>query len=133
MRVAREVDDAPIGVAHIIRAPCLAAGCRTRDRLRAAACAGGLLNDTRIALDALLVVAVRSADATCVDSNGRTPPFAPRQNQEQGRLSPRSFDCARFLAVFSLFRAASIVAPWSDQDSVAERIAPLLLMLTRSV
>jgi hypothetical protein len=31
MRVAREVDDAPIGVAHIILAPCLAAGCRTRD------------------------------------------------------------------------------------------------------
>jgi hypothetical protein len=35
MRVAREVDDAPIGVAHIMQAPCLAAGCRMRDRLHA--------------------------------------------------------------------------------------------------
>jgi hypothetical protein len=42
-------------------------------------------------------------------------------------------DCARFWLFFSRFRAASIVAPWSDQDSVAERIAPLLLMLTLSV
>jgi len=38
-----------------------------------------------------------------------------------------------FLAVFQPFSSRIDLAPWSDQDSVAERIAPLLLMLTLSV
>jgi hypothetical protein len=51
MRVAREVDDAPIGVAHIILAPCLAAGCRSARRV---------LHGARVARDALQVVAERT-------------------------------------------------------------------------
>jgi hypothetical protein len=34
---------------------------------------------------------------------------------------------------FSHFQGRIVLAPWSDQDSVAERIAPLLLMLTCGV
>jgi hypothetical protein len=58
------------------------------------------------------------------------------RNQEQGRLSPRSSHDPRlcsFLAVFQPFSSRIDLAPWSDQDSVAERIAPLLGMLTVSV
>ncbi len=42
-------------------------------------------------------------------------------------------DFALILARFSHSQDRIDLAPWSDQDSVAERIAPLLLMLTDSI
>lgn len=42
-------------------------------------------------------------------------------------------DFALILARFSHFQDRIDLAPWSDQDSVAERASPLLLMLTTPV
>jgi len=42
-------------------------------------------------------------------------------------------DFALLLARFSHFQDRIDLAPWSDQDSVAERASPLLLMLTHGV
>lgn len=63
-RLAREVDDAPIGVARIVSAPCLAAGCWIRDRQRTS-CGSNRRHAHRSGCT-LQVVAARSADATCV-------------------------------------------------------------------
>ena len=101
--------------ARIDLAPCLAAGCRSARRV---------LRGTRVARDALQVVAVW------------TP--TPHANGDRShRISIENIDCVegdpRFCPDFGCIQPLSGPHRFGTvvgSDSVAERIAPLLLMLT---
>ena len=100
-RLAREVDDAPIGVARIVFSTV------PRGRLldaRSPTDLSWVQSTTRASLG----MHFRLSRCARPTPHASDEPFAPRQESRAGAALAAILDCARFWLFFSLFRAASI-------------------------